>query len=162
MSGRSHNESGAARRELNSLLKHPYNAENSFQSLPIFLISNMGQIEKKSSNLYGLAVWYASTSVMPRRVIIVLIDPLMEYLTFIPLLRLQNFFITFNRAAGIAFLPVMLLFCFLTAISISLFIWEAYHVKIKNRFVAWAYLACLFAWIIMPLHSITVISRHSG
>lgn len=125
-------------------------------------MNNMDHTEKKPSNLYRLAVWYSQTPVIPRRIIVILAVPLMEYLTFILLLRLQNFFIQHHRAAGMAFLPVMLLACLLVAMACVLFIWEAYHAKIKNRLVAWIYLACLFAWVIMPLHVMTVISKHTG
>jgi hypothetical protein len=65
-----------------------------------------------------------------------------------------------SPALAIASLPLLLLAGMLTALVISLFVYEFFvgiGQSIRNKAAGLAFLVCLFAWVFLPLHFINSI-----
>jgi hypothetical protein len=108
--------------------------------------------------IYKFYSWYSSTPLGWRRFFVAILVPIQEYLLLEPCRRALNMVVKVSRALAIASLPLLLLASMLTALVISLFVYEFFvgiGPSIKNKAVGLAFLACLFAWVILPLHFIS-------
>jgi hypothetical protein len=110
--------------------------------------------------IYKFFSWYSSTPLGWRRLLVAVLVPIQEYLFLEPCRRALNLVIKVSPGLAIASLPLLLLAGMLTALVISLFVYEFFvgigH-TIKNKAVGLAFLACLFAWVFIPLHFISSI-----
>ena len=115
----------------------------------------MRETAEKPSALYRLAVWYGSKPAIPRKAIVMILVPAMEYLILVPLVTFLNFLVQLNRAVAVAALPLVLFAICSAVLVICLFVWEAFQAKIKNKIFACMYLACVFAWVLAPIRFLT-------
>lgn len=104
--------------------------------------------------------WYRSTPLWWRRFFITILVPVQEYIFLEPFRNALNAMARFSPKLAIASLPFVLVMGGLTAAVICLFVLEFFAAvgsKTKNKAVGWIALACIFAWVILPLHVITFI-----
>lgn len=106
--------------------------------------------------LNTIVLWYTSTSVLSRQVVLFLLVPASEWFWLGPALRAENIAIGFNRALAWAGLLVLLALRMLTTVLIVLFALEFYKIitLVKSKFVARFCLALLFGWVLLPMHLI--------
>lgn len=104
--------------------------------------------------------WYSSMPLSRRRFLIAALVPVQEYLFLEPCRRALNTVAKASPELAIACLPLLLLAGVLTALVVSLFIYEFFMwigCAVRNKVAALAFLACAFAWVILPLHFINSI-----
>lgn len=110
--------------------------------------------------IYKFFSWYSSTPLGWRRFLVAALVPIQEYLFLEPCRRALNAVAKVSPGLAIASLPLLLLTGALTALVVSLFVYEFFvgigH-KIKNKAVGLAFVVCVFAWVILPLHFINSI-----
>jgi hypothetical protein len=110
--------------------------------------------------IYKFFSWYSSTPLGWRRFIVAVLVPIQEYLFVEPCRRAFNLVIKVSPGLAIACVPLLLLAAVLTALVISLFVYEFFvgiGRAIKSKAVGLAFLVCLFAWVFVPLHFISSI-----
>jgi hypothetical protein len=103
--------------------------------------------------------WYTATPLFWRRIIVAALVPVSEYLCLETTRRALNGIMKVNRnLAAILSVPVLLIACGLTVAAIGLYVHECYVAigpRIKSKAAGYLALACIFAWVILPIHIMT-------
>lgn len=107
--------------------------------------------------IYKFFSWYSSAPLGWRRFVVAALVPIQEYLFLEPCRGALNAIAKVNPAIAIASLPLLLFVGILTALMVGLFVYEFFvriGYTIKSKIVDLAFVVCVFAWVVRPLHFI--------